>query len=151
MPTRKLSEIRTELLSHHGDVRAAIEELRGVVERLRSGKGRRKELRQGLSRLSEVVARHCRHEQDVLGELILSVDAWGAVRGAVLIEEHECEERELIETLSQTDTASELDRVLSMTSSFMDRLLDHMAREEKIVLAEDVLSDEIVVRDTFTG
>jgi hypothetical protein len=35
--------------------------------------------------------------------------------------------------------------------ALLDRVLDHMAREEAIVLNEDVLRDDVVVVDYFGG
>lgn len=141
------SEIRAELLQQHADLRARIQEARQAAEGQRVD-GSRDELRAALLRLAEALRKHNRREEELLREILPTVDAWGPVRAELMLEEHVQEHDAIYETLVDAGAAPD---ARPLVARLVDALLEHMAREEKTFLTEAVLCDDGIVRDYFGG
>ncbi len=147
----RVDRIRDELLARHTELRAAVDDIRRAVDRVRHGRSKPDVLRLSLGQLADTLRRHRAHEDDVLRDILRTVDAWGDVRADLLDEEHDIETRDLDEALGATGSTDDVERTLSITLDCVDRLLQHMAREERYVIAADVLCDDIVARNSFVG
>lgn len=143
--------LRDELLARHAELRAAVDDIRSAVERVRHGVATPDVLKLSLGQLADTLRKHCLHEDEVLHDVIPKVDAWGDVRAELLGEEHAVEAREFNEALGATRSTDDVEEVVAITLECVDRLLRHMAREERYVIAADVLCDGIVSRNSFTG
>ena len=146
-----LAEIRETLLQQHGVVRAKIEEARTRATRALANEEPPEALRECLRSLVSELGKHNAYEESVLQKVLPSVDAWGPVRLQVMTAEHAEEHRNLsaalLDAAAWDDSAAGAGEVLRL----LDTTLAHMAHEEKIFLAADVLTDDITVRDTFGG
>jgi len=144
-------DIRDELLARHAEIRAAVTDIRVAVERVRNGNGAPEELQTSLADLADALRVHSAHEDEVLRDLLRHVDAWGDVRAEVLDKEHSKESNELDNAVIESCATQDVERLVAITMRCVERLLEHFAREERYVLAEDVLCDGIVARNSFCG
>lgn len=146
-----IRELRDELLARHAELRRAVEDIRAEVERLRNGSGTVERLQVALVLLADGLRDHCAHEDDVLGDIIRSADAWGDARAEMLSTEHVVERSEVEEAVRAVTVTADPELLGAVTLACVERLLEHFAREERFVLAEDVLCDGIVPRNSFCG
>lgn len=145
----KLSDIRRELLEQHHQLRTMMTATRVVAEHVLAGAGTRDALRSSLTRLANAVRAHNVREEELLRDVISSLDAWGPARAAMMTDEHAKEHTRLhaalLDMRSTEDTS--VDSVLAVVAL----MRDHMDREEAVFLREDVLRDDIVVADQADG
>lgn len=127
----KPSEIRKELLDEHAKLRAAMQIARAAGDR-----------RASIARLAEVLRAHNLREEELMSQVFPTLDAWGGMRALVMLEGH-VEEEQLF--------AAHLAGGATKAPDLFDRILEHMAREEKVFLGEDVLSDDELAPDSFGG
>jgi len=100
--------------------------------------------------LADLVRRHNQREEQLLRDLIPTVDAWGEARAELMTDEHVREHGAIHGALlGMTRTPSEFAGA-GMRLLF-DQMLDHMAREERAFLNERVLRDDVVAIDPFGG
>jgi hypothetical protein len=141
--------IRRELLAEHAQLRGRIDEVRSAALRLR-GRERRLALRSAVDRLARELHDHTQNEEQLLRGLLRHADAWGPVREEIMDERHLAEHRDLsavaVEAIVMSDTSAET----GVLSGLLDRILEHMDREEIVILGEDVLGDG-KTSDQFTG
>ncbi len=142
------SDIRAELLGHHREIRAQIDELREDLEDCPSGGESRDDLRAALLLLAQRVRAHNEREEELLGDLLPGVDAWGPVRTEVMLREHAKEHEELYDALLVAGDAPDAGRA---TIDLLRKMLAHMEHEEHIFLSEEVLSDGVVHGDPMGG
>jgi hypothetical protein len=143
----KPSEIRAELMAEHARLRTKIAEVRRVAELWQEGK--EGDLRTPLVALTDAIHMHNAREEDLMANLLPSVDAWGPARAEVMREEHGLEHGALFTSLVVARDASATSP--SYVLDLLERLLSHMAREEEAFLGVDVLSDEEHEPDHFGG
>lgn len=149
--TKSASKIRTELLEQHGEIRARIDEVKAAAEKLGQGEAARDLLRTALARLAEAVRKHNQNEEELLRDVIPHVDAWGPARAEVMVEEHGKEHQELYAALVEAGATPDGQAAITIVSKLLDRMREHMAIEEKVILSEDVLRDDLVPREYFGG
>jgi hemerythrin len=137
----RASQIRDQLLREHDDIRTQIDDVWGAIVADQP-------IRAALARLAETVKKHNHREEELLREMLPSVDAWGPARTEVMFEEHEKEHDEIFEALLRATDAAE---IRLEVEELVDRLRAHMTKEEKTFLAEDILVDDLIVRDSFGG
>jgi|ERR1019366_1192107 hypothetical protein len=144
------SEVRGELLEQHADLRAMIGEVRRAVRCAHESEAMRCALRARIESLSLALRTHNHREEEILRGILVTVDAWGPVRVEIMSEQHVAEHGELYGVLHANVTSHTAvdDRVLD---AGLDRVLEHMAREEIAFLGEDVLRDDSVVVQQFSG
>jgi hypothetical protein len=138
----KLSKIRAELLAQHEELRRLIDLLRILAGRIQLGDPLDLAMQEGLTRLGVALAAHNSREEELLRDLIPTVDAWGPVRAAFMDEAH-CSEHDALEETLLALSKGPI-RFLDLIALF-ERLLEHMAEEEITVLGGDVLRDDAVV------
>jgi hypothetical protein len=139
----KASQMHAELCEEHAQLRAMIDVVRRMTRQPVHGPGPREALRGSIVQLADALRRHNLREEELLGGIIPTVDAWGPVRAEIMDHEHIAEHKELYAALLGEDGQP--------VDALLDRVLDHMAREEAAFLNEDVLRDDVVVTDYFGG
>jgi hypothetical protein len=153
-PTRRgpvtPSEIRLELLQEHQELRMTIAETRNAAARALTYPSAFKELRACALLLCDRLRTHNRHEEELLQDLLPTVDAWGSVY-AESTKEHHSEHEQLSEALAGASDVLEIGVFQETVLSTIDRVLDHMAHEEKAYLRENVLRDDVIVIDQSGG
>jgi hemerythrin len=147
----KPSDIRTELLLQHETIRERITATRAVAERCLAGEDARAELLQLLTRLTDAVRAHNAREEELMSRVFPELDAWGPVRHEVMNEEHILEHEKLVNALIATNGHSDGASVARVAIALFEDMAAHMAREEKVFLGADVLSDEEPPPDAFGG
>ncbi len=142
------SEIRLELLRQHEEIRLIIAEVRKAVAR--TGPSALNDVRACTLHLADLVRRHNRQEEEMLQGL-RTIDAWGSVRADFMSEQHAAEHQDLWGSLLDASLALEVPSFQEVVLPAIDRLLQHMDREEKVGLSENVLRDDSVVIDQCSG
>jgi hypothetical protein len=146
----KPSEIRAELLAQHHELRRIIAATRTKAKEARAGRTAIPELQASLTELSEAMSAHNLREEGLLRDVIVSVDAWGPARAAIMSEEHIHEHARLRDALGAIrSTPTEIAGIGVV--ALIDWILEHMDREESVLLAEDVLRDDEVVPNQSGG
>jgi hypothetical protein len=144
----KPSEIRSELLAQHADLRVQIAEVRRLAESWEEGgEG---SMHHPLVRLTDAVRRHNAREDELMRDVFPTLDAGGPVRAEVMQEEHVLEHGALFASLVLARDTSATASPASVVA-VLDSILAHMAREEEVFLGKDVLSDDGVEPDHFGG
>ena len=138
------SEIRAELLGQHDQIRAMMDEVRHVAVRARRGEPVGEALQAGVARLAQVIAQHNAREEELLRGIIPTVDAWGPARAEILDETH-AREHEVLQQAILGIPRTPREFAGAGVEALFERVLEHMAREEKTLLAEDVLRDDTVM------
>jgi hypothetical protein len=136
-----LESIRNELSAQHAHLRALIEELRLAM--WANG-----DIASPLEKVASALHAHNHREEELLRGILLTIDAWGGARAAIMGEEHLMEHEELAALVSAPGRLGEGHAALEET---LNRVLGHMAREEKIFLNEALLQDDTVVVEQFSG
>src|SRR5450759_3995168 len=127
----KPSEIRSELLAQHADLRAKIDEVRSVAERrCRGGDG---DLHALLVRLTYAVRVHNARAEELMRSIFPTLDAWGPIRASVMQEEHVLEHQELFAALVSAAERADGGAPASVLE-LAGKLVSHMDREEKVFL-----------------
>ena len=85
---------------------------------------------------------HNAAEEEALKSILPTLDVWGPVRHEVMIEQHVEEHSELYATLVEASIAVDPAAAAASIVKLLDRMLDHMAHEEKAFLGADVLTEE---------
>jgi hypothetical protein len=129
-----LREIRATLLTQHAGIRARIAETREAITTTDDER-----LRQCLGRLADAFRTHNVAEEDALKSVLPTIDAWGKERRDVMLSEHVNENSELYSALVENSTASTAAHVATL----LDRMVEHMAVEERTFLGADLLTDEV--------
>ncbi len=138
------SEIRKELLGQHEALRAIMDGLRDLAGRVRLGEPLDIAMHEGMVRLATALAEHNAREEELLRDLIPTADAWGPARVELMDETH-CQEHAELEDMLAAIREAPVGFLEMMT--LFERLLEHMALEERDLLAADVLKDELIVVD----
>jgi hemerythrin-like domain-containing protein len=149
--TTSASKIRTELLEQHGEIRARADEVRAAMDELKMGPAARDVLRGALARLADAVRNHNAREEELLEDVIPHVDAWGPARAEVMVESHGEEQQEIYAALVEAGANPDSDAAIRVVTELLDRMKERMAVEEKLLLGEDVLHDDLVPREYFGG
>ena len=137
----KPSEIRRELLDQHAEIHRRLETARFAEP---------KDLHGALVRLADYLRVHNLREEELMTEIFPQLDAWGMIRAEVMVGEHLEEHRELWEAVLDTSETTDEAVAASKTRELCERIHEHMLREEKVFLNEEVLSDEAGI-DYFGG
>lgn len=144
------SQIRTELLEQHAELRKMVDAARVCADRASDGAKVTDDLVTAIRLLADALQRHNRREEQLLRKLIATVDAWGQARADLMTDEHVREHDALHGALlGMTRTPSEF--AGAGMQLLLDQLLGHMAREERAFLNERVLRDDVVAIDPFGG
>jgi hemerythrin-like domain-containing protein len=149
----KPSEVRRRILDEHARLRGLLAEVQSLVERVLEGHGEAVELLRERGRaLHTFFFDHLELEDVILVATLRDADAWGEERARNLTQEHR-EQRQLLEALlGRIDDArlpaEELARDLA---DFVQRVREDMAVEEKAMLSDKILRDDVISIDAETG
>lgn len=148
----KLSEIRADLLREHGVLSATLHETASAAKRWQAGQDARNELHGCLGRLLEQLRAHNIHEEELLRDIVPTIDAWGKARAEKMLSEHHIEHAALQQTLIDASTTADVEVAVRAVLDFVEELTEHIALEEKAFLGTDILNDETVPpNDSFGG
>jgi len=135
----KPSEVRSDLLGEHFELRRLIEAARGVLEASAPAPDA---LEVALERLAVVLAAHAKHEEEALYELAESRSEQARKPSAVMDEDHVGDHERLVAEVraacATTDAAARRARV----EKALAELDAHMTSEEVVLLGEDMLGDD---------
>ena len=137
----KPSEIRRELLDQHAEIQRRLEAAR-IAEP--------QHLHSALVRLADYLRVHNLREEELMTDIFPQLDAWGMIRAEVMVGEHLEEHRELWEAVLDTSETTDPTAAASKTRALCERIHEHMLREEKVFLNDEVLTDEANL-DYFGG
>ena len=146
----KPSEIRRELLQQHAEIRIMMEVTLTIAKGTRVGVPDRGDLPDCVVRLADALRAHNQREEALLRDLILSVDAWGPARAAIMTEEHEKEHERLNAALLGVPRTP-IEFAAAGVIALVALIRQHMDREEAAFLGEDVLRDDVVVTNQSDG
>lgn len=140
--TQSLREMRAELLAQHAELRAQMAIAQAAAERCARGEPARDALSAAIARLADALARHNAREEQLLGRIIPTIDAWGPGRAETMSDAHAHEHLEVHRALVETGAASEPRQAARAALALVERIAEHMAREEQDFLGADVLDDD---------
>jgi hypothetical protein len=132
------SEIRAELIGQHQALRTIMSELRAASASVAGDEPIELLVQEGLAHLAGALIDHNVREEELLMQPIARSDAWGPARVEVMGEAHYREHAALRDALHDVRTGATTCRRLAL---LFDQLLEHMACEERDILAEDFLRD----------
>jgi hypothetical protein len=125
-------EIRAELLSQHADLRFRIDQTLRAADAVSRGSWSHDELKALVDDLSGSLRRHNAWEEETLGDVLPTIDAWGSVRQEIMTEQHVLEHRHLAEALDGFDFPLERTERDALIVT-LGRVLEHMDYEEKVI------------------
>lgn len=143
-------EIRTAMLAEHAEARAMIRRCEELAASVRAGGDTRDELRATLGRLADVLRAHNDREEELLREIIPTVDAWGPARASVMVEQHHLEHHALHAAIVGARDGLD-DAAPASLEALLADLIKHMNREEEAFLSDEVLRDDAVAMYYFGG
>lgn len=144
-------QIRSLILDEHATLRDLLEDIQesfADVEARRPGSVNR--LTGRMRRFYDALLKHIAHEEIVLRPVVAVADAWGAARVEKMDQEHRAQ-REAVRSLSALSFTSDIDAKLRRLRDFAMSIAVDMDAEERGCLSEEVLRDDVIVIDTFTG
>jgi hypothetical protein len=145
-----LTGIREELLGQHASLRRLAAEVQEVANRP-PGASASRELARLLRALAEAVDAHNTREEELLADVVPTLDAWGDVRAARMDEHHRDEHRRLRDAVRAAAGIPDFRAAARAVLPVIEELLEHMRAEESVLLNPDVLRDDLVVIDQSDG
>ncbi len=143
-------EIRAAMLADHGAARATIGRAGALAARLRGGEDVREALRAALGELADALRAHNAREEELLREIIPTVDAWGPARADVMVQQHRLgHDATHAAVLAARDGVD--DPAAGSLEALLADVVKHMDREEEAFLSEEVLRDDPVAMYYFGG
>ena len=146
----KPSEIRGELLQQHAHIRTIMDVTLTIAKGARVAAPDRGDLQGCVIRLADALRTHNQREEDLLRDLIPSVDAWGPARAAIMTEEHQ-REHDRLDAALQGVPRTPIEFGAAGIVALVHLIRQHMDREEAAFLGEDVLRDDVVVSNQADG
>ena len=146
------SEVRERVLADHERLRADFKRIEAIARAARDGALERfGDLRvEGDALLARLLS-HMRWEESYLLPALRNSDSWGAERAARLIKDHR-EQRELFRFFhSRLGDTGDWPVLAQRLSDLIALLRDDMAEEERELLNERVLRDDVVAIDALTS
>jgi len=145
------TQVRKIILDEHCVLRDELQEIGTLLDDVavqRADATARLRLR--LMAFYSAFLKHIAHEESLLRPVLRDIDAWGPVRVERMDEEHR-QQRATIVALAALDPAVDLDAFLGRVKAFVREVERDMADEERECLSPEVLRDDTIVIDTFTG
>jgi iron-sulfur cluster repair protein YtfE (RIC family) len=145
------SQVRKIILDEHSVLRDELEEvvtlLEDVAAQRADAAGR---LSHRMKTFYDAFLKHIAHEDSLLRPVLADIDAWGEARVKKLDEEHR-QQRATIAALAALDPWSDVEGYLGRVKEFVREMTTDMAAEERDCLNPDILRDDTIVIDSFTG
>ncbi|MEW5743516.1 MAG: hemerythrin domain-containing protein [Myxococcota bacterium] len=134
----RLRDLRKQLLEQHAEIRRLVAQVEGALdERLSAA-----ELTARLDALKAAVVAHNQVEAHALEPILEHIDAWGPDRVKALVGEHRAEHEDVLTHLG-AGTAADGGRLKALLAE----LVAHLAQEEKTLLTEKLLRDDVIQLD----
>jgi iron-sulfur cluster repair protein YtfE (RIC family) len=151
----KPSEIRTRLLEDHEGLRADLDRLGALVQRLRDREGETRKLgavRRDARSLLEKLRAHMSWEETELLPALRDSDAWGSERAKRLISDHR-EQRALLDFIlvRLLDATRPAALVLADVDALIAFLLADMQEEETDLASDRILRDDVTGIEVESG
>ena len=148
----KYSKIRELLIEEHRGLRTLAAETRVAAQQILDGAVPTLEpLRARLAELEIALAAHNRHEDELLSDIILTIDAWGPQRESVMREDHLIEHSAILKSLERCASLDDQLVAAQGANELVLRMLRHMDSEEREVLHPDILRDDVVAISGVSG
>jgi hypothetical protein len=146
-------EVRARIRADHGAIRVNLDGVAGLARRVESGE---ESLVAALRLEGEELLRHLQDHlfwEDLhLAPALRQADAWGEQRAAQLDADHRQQREVLTHCLAAVQDESRPPRIVARTLLDLAQLLrDDMEHEERSLLDERVLRDDVVGVDVETG
>jgi len=146
------SEVRTRILDEHTELRVVLADcLKLAGEVLAGQSGKKGLLRERCRDLYGMLLRHMELEDAILGPALRETDAYGPLREKQLREEHRNQRATLARALIDLDTDQDATELAGFVKTLVDDITRDMAHEEKDLLTEDLLKDDIINAKIFGG
>lgn len=147
------SEVRQTILEDHEALRRSFRKLRDLLH-AEGGDGPERDahVRELGAALRQRFLRHLDLEDRFLVPALRGIDAWGPERAERVSREH-AEQRERLERLlaDLRDPARPVEALVAELDELVRDLLIDMEHEERAVLSEDLLRDDVISIDVETG
>jgi hypothetical protein len=143
-------DIRAELLSAHADLRKRIGEVRTEAAAVSTVGRDHDRLRSLTDALTTALCAHNDREEELLGEVLPTLDAWGPVRREIMTEQHVLEHGHLVDALEGLDSLFQRTARDALIAT-LDRVIEHMEREEKVILDDPHLRGVGSEVEQFSG
>jgi len=148
----KYSKSRELLSEEHRGLRTLAAETRVAAQQILDGAVPTLEpLRARLAELEIALAAHNRHEDELLSDIILTIDAWGPQRESVMREDHLIEHSAILKSLERCASLDDQLVAAQGANELVLRMLRHMDSEEREVLHPDILRDDVVAISGVSG
>jgi hemerythrin-like domain-containing protein len=145
------SQVRSLILDEHAMLRGLLDDIEeSFVDIEACSPGAVGRLMARIQRFFDALLKHIAHEEIVLRPVVAVADAWGAARVEKMDQEHHAQ-RAAVRALSALTFTSNVDAKLRQLRDFTRAIAKDMAEEERGCLSEEVLRDDVIVIDTFTG
>lgn len=147
------SRVREHVLTDHEKLRKMLDSLEAIAGDVLSGERRLVgPLRDCAEEVLARLADHMRWEDRHLSEALREADAWGEERAAALAEEHRQQRTMLHDAIERLrDEGRPAPMVARDLADLVMRLRADMREEERDLLDERVLRDDVIAIDVETG
>ena len=147
----ELSDLRERLLAQHRHLRVQIDELMAA----QIGDPRSElEFRVALATFTDDLARHNREEEKLLSAVVPTLDAWGAARKVLMDDHHASQHAAQLEAVRALGDAKPFESgvrdAVERVRRSLSEILAHMEFEERELIHENVLRDDIYAVDMDT-
>jgi len=148
----KPSEVRRTILEDHATLRARFADLQDLLAALRrdgdpasAADARREQVRELAAALRQRFLRHLELEEGTLVPALRRTDSWGDERARRVLAEHADQRRRLDELLEHMGDPACSDAALAVElETLVEDLLTDMEHEERSVLSERLLRDDVI-------
>lgn len=145
------SQIRKLILDEHDVLRDEMEDIATLLKDVAAKRAEAAErLQHRMKKFYDAFLKHIAHEDSLLRPVLANIDAWGAVRVERMDDEHR-EQRSTIAALTSLDPTRDFEGYLSRVQAFVADVTADMEGEEHECLSSDILRDDTIVIDYFTG
>jgi len=145
------SEVRRTILDDHAALRARFADLRDLLGALRQDRdsspedATREQVQELAAALRQRFLRHLELEESTLVPALRRTDSWGEERARRVLAEHADQRRRLDELIEHLADADCSDAALTIElESLLEDLLTDMEHEERSVLSERLLRDDVI-------
>jgi len=147
------SEVRSRILHDHETLRKMLSELDGLARDTLAGElNLLGPLRERAEALLSQLSEHMRWEDRYLSEALREADAWGQERADALDAEHREQRQLLRDALDRLEDESRPAPMIARElADLVERLRRDMVEEERDMLDERVLRDDVVGIDVEAG
>jgi iron-sulfur cluster repair protein YtfE (RIC family) len=145
-------QVRLRILADHARLRVLFTELDDVARQVLLGvAGRAFRLRVLAEALREQFLEHLALEDRVLHPVLREIDPWGPERARQLDEEHRSQRERMRRLLAElTDARRAPEELARDVRGLVSDLLLDMLHEERTLLTEELLSEDVVETDVET-